>query len=92
MFLQMSRFLDMKVFGDAAHYLRLTNLEHLAAKAQAFDGTQLLSSIESANISGSIFSSKYRLTIPGKLLLMCQVAAVDDQRSLSVVTHMFSTI
>ncbi|CAF94090.1 unnamed protein product, partial [Tetraodon nigroviridis] len=36
----MSRFLDMKEFGDAAHYLRLTNLEHLAAKAQAFDGTK----------------------------------------------------
>lgn len=29
----------MKEFGDAARYLRLTNLEHLAAKAQAFDGT-----------------------------------------------------
>eukprot|EP00066_Takifugu_rubripes_P028957 XP_011618223.1 PREDICTED: myosin-7B [Takifugu rubripes] len=36
----MSRFLDMKEFGDAARYLRLTNLEHLAAKAQAFDGTK----------------------------------------------------
>lgn len=36
---QMSRFLDMKDFGEAARYLRLTNLEHLAAKAQAFDGT-----------------------------------------------------
>lgn len=40
---QMSRFLDMKAFGDAARYLRLTNLEHLAAKAQAFDGTPTLS-------------------------------------------------
>ncbi|XP_022068846.2 myosin-7B-like [Acanthochromis polyacanthus] len=36
----MSRFLDMKEFGEAARYLRLTNLEHLAAKAQAFDGTK----------------------------------------------------
>uniref|UniRef100_A0A3Q4B8B5 Myosin, heavy chain 7B, cardiac muscle, beta a n=1 Tax=Mola mola TaxID=94237 RepID=A0A3Q4B8B5_MOLML len=36
----MSRFLDMKEFGDAARYLRLTNLEHLAAKVQAFDGTK----------------------------------------------------
>ncbi|CAJ1085610.1 myosin-7B-like [Xyrichtys novacula] len=36
----MSRFLDMKEFGEAAHYLRLTNLEQLAAKAQAFDGTK----------------------------------------------------
>lgn len=35
----MSRFLDLKEFGEAARYLRLTNLEHLAAKAQAFDGT-----------------------------------------------------
>lgn len=35
---QMSRFLDMAEFGEAAHYLRLTNLEQLAAKAQAFDG------------------------------------------------------
>lgn len=38
----MSRFLDMKEFGDAARYLRLTNLEHLAAKAQAFDGTLMI--------------------------------------------------
>ncbi|XP_075332039.1 myosin-4-like isoform X2 [Odontesthes bonariensis] len=36
----MSRFLDMTEFGEAARYLRLTNLEHLAAKAQAFDGTK----------------------------------------------------
>ncbi|KAM9350725.1 myosin-7B-like [Symphorus nematophorus] len=36
----MSRFLDMAEFGEAARYLRLTNLEHLAAKAQAFDGTK----------------------------------------------------
>nr|XP_057941161.1 myosin-7B-like [Doryrhamphus excisus] len=36
----MSRFLDLKEFGDAARYLRLTNLEQLAAKAQAFDGTK----------------------------------------------------
>jgi len=28
----------MTEFGEAARYLRLTNLEHLAAKAQAFDG------------------------------------------------------
>uniref|UniRef100_A0A8C6T1H4 Myosin motor domain-containing protein n=1 Tax=Neogobius melanostomus TaxID=47308 RepID=A0A8C6T1H4_9GOBI len=38
----MSRFLDMKEFGDAARFLRLTNLEHLAAMAQAFDGTKRL--------------------------------------------------
>lgn len=37
--LQMSRFVDIKDFGEAGQYLRLTNLEHLAAKAQAFDGT-----------------------------------------------------
>ncbi|CAN9515320.1 unnamed protein product [Ophioblennius macclurei] len=36
----MSRFLDMAEFGDAARFLRLTNLEQLAAKAQAFDGTK----------------------------------------------------
>ena len=36
--LQMSRFLDLAEFGEAALYLRLTNLEHLAAKAQAYDG------------------------------------------------------
>ncbi|XP_040904980.1 myosin-7B-like [Toxotes jaculatrix] len=36
----MSRFLDMREFGEAGHYLRLTNLEQLAAKAQAFDGTK----------------------------------------------------
>ncbi|XP_061908652.1 myosin-7B-like [Entelurus aequoreus] len=36
----MSRFLELKDFGDAAHYLRLTNLEQLAAKAEAFDGTK----------------------------------------------------
>lgn len=35
----MSRFLDMKEFGEAGRYIRLTNLEQLAAKAQAFDGT-----------------------------------------------------
>ncbi|MEQ2158730.1 hypothetical protein GOODEAATRI_015403, partial [Goodea atripinnis] len=35
---QMSRFLDMKEFGEAARYLRLSNLEQLAARAQAFDG------------------------------------------------------
>lgn len=35
----MSRYLDMAELGEAARYLRLTNLEHLAAKAQAFDGT-----------------------------------------------------
>ncbi|XP_029994304.1 myosin-7B-like [Sphaeramia orbicularis] len=36
----MSRFLDMLEFGEAGRYLRLTNLEQLAAKAQAFDGTK----------------------------------------------------
>ncbi|KAF3696369.1 Myosin-7 Myosin heavy chain 7 Myosin heavy chain slow isoform [Channa argus] len=36
----MSRFLDMAELGEAARYLRLTNLEQLAAKAQAFDGTK----------------------------------------------------
>ncbi|XP_056131178.1 myosin-7B-like [Lampris incognitus] len=36
----MSRFLEMKEFGEAASFLRLTNLEQLAAKAQAFDGTK----------------------------------------------------
>ncbi|KAG7224354.1 hypothetical protein INR49_004661 [Caranx melampygus] len=36
----MSRFLDMKELGEAGRYLRLTNLEQLAAKAQAFDGTK----------------------------------------------------
>ncbi|KAL3975073.1 hypothetical protein ACER0C_023699 [Sarotherodon galilaeus] len=36
----MSQFLDMAEFGEAARYLRLTNLEQLAAKAQAFDGTK----------------------------------------------------
>lgn len=34
----MSQFFDMKEFGEAGRYLRLTNLEHLAARAQAFDG------------------------------------------------------
>ncbi|XP_039657330.1 myosin-7B-like [Perca fluviatilis] len=36
----MSHFLDMAEFGEAARYLRLTNLEQLAAKAMAFDGTK----------------------------------------------------
>ncbi|XP_060890208.1 myosin-7B-like [Labrus mixtus] len=36
----MSRFLDMAEFGEAGRYLRLTNLEQLAARAQAFDGTK----------------------------------------------------
>uniref|UniRef100_A0A8C5DKH7 Myosin N-terminal SH3-like domain-containing protein n=2 Tax=Gouania willdenowi TaxID=441366 RepID=A0A8C5DKH7_GOUWI len=36
----MSRFLDISVFGASARFLRLTNLEQLAAKAQAFDGTK----------------------------------------------------
>ncbi|XP_070766011.1 myosin-7B-like [Enoplosus armatus] len=36
----MSRFLDMTEFGESGCYLRLTNLEQLAAKAQAFDGTK----------------------------------------------------
>ncbi|MEQ2247928.1 hypothetical protein ILYODFUR_014156 [Ilyodon furcidens] len=35
---QMSRFLDIKEFGEAARYLRLSNLEQLAARAHAFDG------------------------------------------------------
>lgn len=38
----MSRFLDIRELGEAAHYLRLTNLEQLAAKAQAFDGRHFL--------------------------------------------------
>lgn len=37
----MSRFLDMKEFGEAACYLRLSNLEQLAARAQAFDGKHI---------------------------------------------------
>ncbi|KAM7410734.1 hypothetical protein PAMA_020939 [Pampus argenteus] len=37
---QMSRFVDMAEFGESARFLRLTNLEQLAAKAQAFDGTK----------------------------------------------------
>lgn len=45
----MSRFLDLKEFGDAARYLRLTNLEHLAAKAQAFDGTLILPLLSDAS-------------------------------------------
>lgn len=32
--------MDMKELGEAGQFLRLTNLEQLAAKAQAFDGTQ----------------------------------------------------
>ncbi|XP_057686574.1 myosin-7B-like [Corythoichthys intestinalis] len=36
----MSRFLDLKDFGEAARYLRLTNLEQLAAIAQTYDGTK----------------------------------------------------
>lgn len=39
---QMSRFLDMAEFGEAARYLRLTNLEQLAALAHAFDGLRFL--------------------------------------------------
>ncbi|XP_072305546.1 myosin-7B-like [Eucyclogobius newberryi] len=35
-----SHFLDMAEFGESARFLRLTNLEQLAAKAQAFDGTK----------------------------------------------------
>lgn len=30
--------MDMTEFGESGQYLRLTNLEQLAAKAQAFDG------------------------------------------------------
>ncbi|XP_053174096.1 myosin-7B-like [Scomber japonicus] len=36
----MPRFLDMKELGESAPFLRLTNMEQLAAKAQAFDGTK----------------------------------------------------
>ena len=36
---QMSRFLDLDEFGEAARFMRLTNLEQLAAMAQAYDGT-----------------------------------------------------
>uniref|UniRef100_G3N4U4 Myosin, heavy chain 7B, cardiac muscle, beta a n=1 Tax=Gasterosteus aculeatus TaxID=69293 RepID=G3N4U4_GASAC len=36
----MSRFLDLAEFGEAARFLRLTNLEQLAAVAQAYDGTK----------------------------------------------------
>ncbi|XP_069033862.1 myosin-7B-like [Embiotoca jacksoni] len=36
----MSRFMDMTELGEAARFLRLTNMEQLAAKAQAFDGTK----------------------------------------------------
>ncbi|XP_068588260.1 myosin-7-like [Cebidichthys violaceus] len=36
----MSRFLDLAEFGEAARFLRLTNLEQLAAIAQAYDGTK----------------------------------------------------
>ncbi|XP_053704649.1 myosin-7B-like [Synchiropus splendidus] len=36
----MSRFLDIKELGEAARFLRLTNLEQLAALANAFDGTK----------------------------------------------------
>uniref|UniRef100_A0A8C2WD12 Myosin heavy chain n=1 Tax=Cyclopterus lumpus TaxID=8103 RepID=A0A8C2WD12_CYCLU len=36
----MSRFLDLAEFGEAACFLRLNNLEQLAAIAQAFDGTK----------------------------------------------------
>lgn len=35
----MSLFLEMKDFGEAAPFLRKTNLEQLAAQAHAFDGT-----------------------------------------------------
>lgn len=35
---QMSQFLDLAEFGEAARFLRLTNLEQLAAVAQAYDG------------------------------------------------------
>ncbi|XP_068452910.1 myosin-7B-like [Clinocottus analis] len=36
----MSRFLDLAEFGEAARFLRLNNLEQLAAIAQAYDGTK----------------------------------------------------
>uniref|UniRef100_A0A3P8WWE7 Myosin, heavy chain 7B, cardiac muscle, beta a n=1 Tax=Cynoglossus semilaevis TaxID=244447 RepID=A0A3P8WWE7_CYNSE len=36
----MSRFLDLAEFGDAARFIRLSNLEHLAAMAQAYDGVK----------------------------------------------------
>lgn len=35
----MSLFMEMKEFGDAASFLRLTNLEQLAARTMAFDGS-----------------------------------------------------
>lgn len=34
----MSLFLEMKEYGEAASFLRKTNLEQLAAQAHAFDG------------------------------------------------------
>ncbi|XP_031695369.1 myosin-7B-like, partial [Anarrhichthys ocellatus] len=36
----MSRFLDLAEFGEAARFLRLTNLEQLAAIARNYDGTK----------------------------------------------------
>uniref|UniRef100_A0AAY4EDG9 Uncharacterized protein n=1 Tax=Denticeps clupeoides TaxID=299321 RepID=A0AAY4EDG9_9TELE len=36
----MSLFMEMKEFGEAAPFLRKTNLEQLAAQAHAFDGTK----------------------------------------------------
>ncbi|CAL8279272.1 unnamed protein product [Boreogadus saida] len=36
----MSRYLEMKDFGDAAQFLRLTNLEQLAGIATTYDGTK----------------------------------------------------
>lgn len=35
----MSRFMELRDFGDAATFLRKTNLEQLAAQSHAFDGT-----------------------------------------------------
>jgi len=35
----MSRFMELREFGDAATFLRKTNLEQLAAQSHAFDGT-----------------------------------------------------
>lgn len=35
----MSRYMELREFGDAATFLRKTNLEQLAAQSHAFDGT-----------------------------------------------------
>lgn len=58
----MSLFLDMKEFGEAAPFLRKTNLEQLAAQAQAFDGTvnwfSIVNSLRTDSVTSKIeFSS-----------------------------------